>query len=98
MSKSTGKNRVANRLLLWAGSMGLGKHGHADITGVEIGRTSIIDGWGIHFMPGRDNHSSSSLGTTGNSTMTRVPLPVLLRMLHFPPSNLARCRMPSRPK
>ncbi len=26
---------------------------YADITGVEIGRTSILDGWGIHFMPGR---------------------------------------------
>ncbi len=26
---------------------------YADITGVEIGRTSVIDGWGIHFMPGR---------------------------------------------
>ena len=26
---------------------------YADITGVEIGRTRIIDGWGIHFMPGR---------------------------------------------
>jgi hypothetical protein len=26
---------------------------YTDITGVEIGRTSIIDGWGAHFMPGR---------------------------------------------
>ena len=26
---------------------------YADITGVEIGRTTIIDGWGIHFIPGR---------------------------------------------
>ena len=26
---------------------------YADITGVEIGRTKIIDGWGIHYMPGR---------------------------------------------
>jgi hypothetical protein len=26
---------------------------YAIITGVEIGRTSILDGWGIHFMPGR---------------------------------------------
>ncbi len=26
---------------------------YADITGVEIGRTSVIDGWGIHYMPGR---------------------------------------------
>ncbi len=26
---------------------------YADITGVEIGRTTILDGWGIHFMPGR---------------------------------------------
>ena len=26
---------------------------YTDITGVEIGRTNIIDGWGIHFMPGR---------------------------------------------
>ena len=24
-----------------------------DITGVELGHTKIIDGWGIHFMPGR---------------------------------------------
>ena len=46
-----------------------------------------------------DAHPScSSLGTTGNSTMTRVPLPALLRMRHLPPSSLARCRMPSRPK
>ena len=28
----------------------------------------------------------------------RVPLPSPLRMLHFPPSNLARCRMLSKPK
>ena len=26
---------------------------YADITGVEIGRSKVIDGWGIHFMPGR---------------------------------------------
>jgi hypothetical protein len=26
---------------------------YADITAVEIGRTAIIDGWGIHFVPGR---------------------------------------------
>jgi hypothetical protein len=26
---------------------------YADITGVEVGRTKIVDGWGIHFMPGR---------------------------------------------
>ena len=26
---------------------------YADITGVEVGRTRIIDGWGIHYMPGR---------------------------------------------
>ena len=26
---------------------------YAGITGVEIGRTTIIDGWGIHYMPGR---------------------------------------------
>ncbi len=26
---------------------------YADITGVEIGRTSIIDGWGIHYILGR---------------------------------------------
>jgi hypothetical protein len=26
---------------------------YADITGVEIGRTFILDGWGMHFMPGR---------------------------------------------
>ncbi len=26
---------------------------YADITGVEVGRTSILDGWGIHFIPGR---------------------------------------------
>ena len=26
---------------------------YADITAVEIGRTSILDGWGIHFIPGR---------------------------------------------
>jgi len=25
---------------------------YADITAVEIGRTSFIDGWGIHYMPG----------------------------------------------
>jgi len=26
---------------------------YADITGVEIGRTRVIDGWGIHYFPGR---------------------------------------------
>jgi hypothetical protein len=26
---------------------------YADITAVEIGRTSIIDGWGMHYLPGR---------------------------------------------
>ena len=26
---------------------------YADITGVEVGRTSILDGWGIHYFPGR---------------------------------------------
>ena len=26
---------------------------YADITGVEVGRTKIIDGWGIHYFPGR---------------------------------------------
>lgn len=26
---------------------------YADITAVEPGRTSIIDGWGIHYIPGR---------------------------------------------
>jgi hypothetical protein len=26
---------------------------YADITGVEIARTRIIDGWGIHYFPGR---------------------------------------------
>jgi hypothetical protein len=26
---------------------------YADITTVESGRTSIIDGWGIHYIPGR---------------------------------------------
>jgi len=26
---------------------------YADITDVEIGRTRIIDGWGIHYIPGR---------------------------------------------
>jgi hypothetical protein len=26
---------------------------YADITDVEVGRTTILDGWGIHFMPGR---------------------------------------------
>ena len=26
---------------------------YADITGVEVGRTRIINGWGIHYFPGR---------------------------------------------
>ena len=26
---------------------------YADITSVEVGRTNIIDGWGIHYFPGR---------------------------------------------
>jgi len=26
---------------------------YADITAVELGRTTILDGWGIHYMPGR---------------------------------------------
>ena len=26
---------------------------YADITAVEIDRTSVIDGWGIHYIPGR---------------------------------------------
>jgi hypothetical protein len=26
---------------------------YADITGVEVGRTRIIDGWGVHYMPSR---------------------------------------------
>ena len=26
---------------------------YADITGVEVGRTSLLDGWGIHYFPGR---------------------------------------------
>ena len=26
---------------------------YADITSVEIGRTKIIDGWGMHHVPGR---------------------------------------------
>ena len=26
---------------------------YADITGVAIGRTSVVDGWGIHYFPGR---------------------------------------------
>ncbi len=26
---------------------------YADITAVEIGRTSLLDGWGIHYFPGR---------------------------------------------
>jgi hypothetical protein len=26
---------------------------YADITGVEVGRTKVIDGWGIHYIPGR---------------------------------------------
>jgi hypothetical protein len=26
---------------------------YADITGVEVGRTGIIDGWGMHYFPGR---------------------------------------------
>ena len=26
---------------------------YADITGVEIGRTTVLDGWGIHYFPGR---------------------------------------------
>jgi hypothetical protein len=26
---------------------------YAEITGVEIGRTTILDGWGVHYMPGR---------------------------------------------
>ncbi len=26
---------------------------YADITGVEVGRTTIIDGWGVHYFPGR---------------------------------------------
>jgi hypothetical protein len=26
---------------------------YADITAVEAGRTTILDGWGIHYMPGR---------------------------------------------
>jgi len=26
---------------------------YADITAVEPGRTSVIDGWGIHYLPGR---------------------------------------------
>ncbi len=26
---------------------------YADITGVKIGRTRVIDGWGIHYFPGR---------------------------------------------
>ena len=26
---------------------------YTDITGVEIGRTNIIDGWGIHYIPAR---------------------------------------------
>ena len=26
---------------------------YADITDVEVGRTKIIDGWGIHYIPGR---------------------------------------------
>jgi hypothetical protein len=25
----------------------------ADITGIEIGRTSFVDGWGVHYVPGR---------------------------------------------
>ena len=34
----------------------------------------------------RADHTSSSLDTTGNSTMMRVPLPALLLMLHFLPA------------
>ena len=26
---------------------------YADITGVETGHTKVIDGWGIHYIPGR---------------------------------------------
>ena len=26
---------------------------YAEITAVEVGRTGVIDGWGIHYMPGR---------------------------------------------
>ena len=26
---------------------------YGDITGIEVGRTSIFDGWGIHYFPGR---------------------------------------------
>lgn len=26
---------------------------YSDITGIEIGRTSFVDGWGVHYMPGR---------------------------------------------
>ena len=26
---------------------------YSDITGVEVGRTSVLDGWGIHYFPGR---------------------------------------------
>jgi len=26
---------------------------YADIAGVEVGRTSILDGWGTHYIPGR---------------------------------------------
>jgi hypothetical protein len=43
-------------------------------------------------------YSYSSRNTNGNSTVTRVPVPIVLRMLHFPPNNRTRCRMPSKPK
>jgi hypothetical protein len=26
---------------------------YADTTGIEVGRTTILDGWGIHYFPGR---------------------------------------------
>ena len=26
---------------------------YADITGIEVSRSKVIDGWGVHYMPGR---------------------------------------------
>ena len=54
------------------------------MTAMDIG--APCTGWS--FLP------VQSLNTKGNSTVTRLPLPAALRMLHFPPISLARCRDP----
>ena len=85
-----GKRREVRRMLAQRSQELLGRYRSGEAVGKDCPLKKVLTG---------DDYSSSLLlKTIGNSATIRVPLSGSLTMSALPPSNLARSRIPAKPK